>query len=146
MNVVFLFLVAMESLTTSMCWKVVARTRFTKVGFVIYQKPDSDSCYGARKNNEPPLCNEEDTKKNSSWYTPLLSCVPKVPVGLSGKWPSQWPGRLADRPVTEQISEESFREDTRLWSETVSDIYLNGLAINWTKIHNVMDMNAGYGG
>ncbi|CAL9246199.1 unnamed protein product, partial [Arabidopsis halleri] len=58
---------ATPSLTTSMCWKVVARTRFTKVGFVIYQKPDSDSCYESRKDKDPPLCIEEETKKNSSW-------------------------------------------------------------------------------
>ncbi|EFH54320.1 hypothetical protein ARALYDRAFT_348691 [Arabidopsis lyrata subsp. lyrata] len=61
------FFVCNGSLTTSMCWKVVARTRFTKVGFVIYQKPDSDSCYESRKDKDPPLCIEEETKKNSSW-------------------------------------------------------------------------------
>lgn len=74
-------------------------------------------------------------------YTPLLSCIPKVPVGPTRKWPSRWPERL-----TEQSSEESYSEDTRIWSGTVSEIYLNGLGINWTRIHNVMDMNAGYGG
>ncbi|CAA7053502.1 unnamed protein product [Microthlaspi erraticum] len=57
------------------------------------------------------------------------------------KCPSRWPERL-----TKQSSEESYREDTRIWSGTVSEIYLNGLGINWTRIHNVMDMNAGYGG
>ncbi|CAN8254489.1 unnamed protein product [Cochlearia groenlandica] len=139
----------MESLTTSMCWKVVARTRFTKVGFVIYQKPDSDSCYESRKNNDPPLCAEEETKKNTSWYTPLLSCLPKLRARPTRKWPSLWPERLTETPVsflTEQRSEESFKEDTKLWSGLVSDTYLTGLAINWTKVHNVMDMNAGYGG
>ncbi|KFK34851.1 hypothetical protein AALP_AA5G201400 [Arabis alpina] len=139
----------MEALTNSMCWKVVARTRFTKVGFVIYQKPNSDSCYESRKKQEPPLCNQEETKKNSSWYTPLLTCLPKVPVGSTERWPSRWPERLTDTPVSylaEQTSEERFREDTKLWSRTISETYLNGLATNWTKIHNVMDMNAGYGG
>lgn len=79
----------------------------------------------------------------------MLSCLPKLPAGPTGKWPSLWPERLTDTPVSllaEQSSEESFREDTKLWSGIISDIYLNGLAINWTKIHNVMDMNAGYGG
>ncbi|CAA0386710.1 unnamed protein product [Arabidopsis thaliana] len=139
----------MESLTTSMCWKVVARTRFTKVGFVIYQKPDSDSSYESRKNKDPPLCIEEETKKNSSWYTPLLTCLPKLPVSPIGKWPSGWPERLTETPVSlfrEQRSEESFREDSKLWSGVMSNIYLYSLVINWTRIHNVMDMNAGYGG
>jgi hypothetical protein len=60
----------MVALTKSMCWKVVAKTVDSSgIGLVIYQKPVSPSCYEKRKENNPPLCEQKDTK-NSSWYFP----------------------------------------------------------------------------
>jgi hypothetical protein len=60
----------MVALTKSMCWKVVAKTVDSSgIGLVIYQKPVSPSFYGKRKENNPPLCGQKDTK-NSSWYSP----------------------------------------------------------------------------
>lgn len=71
------------------------------------------------------------------------------PVDNSDKWPSSWPERLSDKPLslsTEPDAEETFRGDTRHWSALVSEVYLGGLDINWSSVRNVMDMNAGYGG
>lgn len=62
-----MFVAAMVALTTAMCWKVVAKTfDSTGIGLVIYQKPDSTSCYSKRNENNPPVCDHKD-KKNSSW-------------------------------------------------------------------------------
>ncbi|KAI3904716.1 hypothetical protein MKW92_038335 [Papaver armeniacum] len=141
---------AMVALTESICWKVVAKTvDATGIGLVIYQKPVSNVCYEERKVNDPPLCHPME-KRKPSWYTPLGSCLPQLPVVNSGgeyKWPSSWPQRLNSRPASlESSAEEIFYEDSKHWSALVSDVYMGGLAINWSSIRNVMDMNAGYGG
>jgi len=58
----------MVDITKAMCWKVVAKAHDSSgIGLVIYQKPTSSSCYEKRKENNPPLCENEDGK-NSSWY------------------------------------------------------------------------------
>ncbi|KAA8539547.1 hypothetical protein F0562_026239 [Nyssa sinensis] len=115
---------AMVALTKSICWEVVAKTvDFSRIGLVIYQKPVSSSCYVERKENNPPLC-DQNYRQNTSWYVPLDGCLPRLPSMLK----------------------KSFTEDTKHWSALVSDVYLEGLAINWSSLHNVIDMNAGYGG
>ncbi|KAK4367177.1 hypothetical protein RND71_015057 [Anisodus tanguticus] len=139
----------MVNLTEAMCWKMVARTYFkrARVGLVIYQKPDSSSCYENRKENNPPMC-EQKHRLNSSWYTPLDSCLLPLPTS-SYEWPAPWPQRLNTKPLSlslETDAEEIFNEDTRHWAALVSDVYLGGLGINWSTVRNVMDMNAGYGG
>ncbi|KAK4579577.1 hypothetical protein RGQ29_029304 [Quercus rubra] len=144
---------AMVALTKSMCWKVVARTVDSSgIGLVIYQKPVSPSCYEKRKNNNyAPLCDQKDGK-NSSWYVPLSHCLSLLPVDSKGNlfsWPMPWPKRLSSKPPslsTESGAEEMFYEDTKHWSDLVSDVYLNNLTINWSSVRNVMDMNAHYGG
>ncbi|KAF3976796.1 hypothetical protein CMV_000051 [Castanea mollissima] len=144
---------AMVVLTKAMCWKVVARTVDSSgIGLVIYQKPVSPSCYEKRKDNKyAPLCDQKDGK-NSSWYVPLSHCLSLLPVDNKGNlfsWPMPWPKRLSSKPPslsTESGAEEMFYEDTKHWSDLVSDVYLNDLAINWSSVRNVMDMNAHYGG
>lgn len=143
---------AMVSLTESICWKVVAKAVDSSgIGLVIYQKPVSSSCYQKRKENNPPLCDQNDSK-NISWYVPLSRCLPRIPgveMGSSYSWPYPWPQRISSRPLslsTGPNSEKIFYEDTKHWSALVSDVYLNTLAINWSTVRNVMDMNAGYGG
>lgn len=85
-------------------------------------------------------------------YAPLDTCLLPLPVSSQGgsyQWPEPWPKRLTSKPVslsTEPDAEELFYEDTKHWSALVSDVYLEGLAINWSSVRNVMDMNAGYGG
>ncbi|KAL6126786.1 hypothetical protein ACLB2K_074831 [Fragaria x ananassa] len=137
---------SMVALTTAMCWKVVAKSfDSTGIGLVIYQKPDSTSCYSERQNPDPPVCDPKD-KKLGSWYVPLSRCLSQLP-GYS--WPVPWPERLSSKPLSlspEPESEEKFYKDTKDWSALVSNSYLNNAAINWSSVRNVMDMNAGYGG
>lgn len=143
---------AMVALTEAICWKVVAKNVDSSgIGLVIYEKPISSSCYELRKENNPPLC-DESSRPNNSWYVPLDGCVPQIRLASEGgsyRWPTPWPQRLKTKPLrlsTEPDAEEIFNEDTRHWSALVYDVYLGGLAINWSSVRNVMDMNAGYGG
>jgi hypothetical protein len=82
----------------------------------------------------------------------LSRCLSPLPVDSMGNlfsWPMPWPKRLISKPPslsTESGAEEMFYEDTKHWSALVSDVYLNDLAINWSSVRNVMDMNAHYGG
>ncbi|MFQ6643996.1 hypothetical protein Gotur_018287 [Gossypium turneri] len=143
---------SMVALTTSLCWKIVAKTvDSTGVGLVIYQKPSSYSCYKQRKEKLPPLC-EQKTNQNVSWYEPLSYCISRLPVDRMGnllRWSTPWPQRLSSKPPSlpsEPDAEDIFIEDTKHWAALVSEVYLDGLAISLGRIRNVMDMNAGYGG
>ncbi|KAJ7963933.1 S-adenosyl-L-methionine-dependent methyltransferases superfamily protein [Quillaja saponaria] len=139
---------AMVTITEAMCWKVVAKTVDSSgIGLVIYQKPVvSTSCYEKRSENKPPMCEKKD-EKNSSWYARLSGCISLLPV--DSNWPMPWPQRLTSKPPslpTESDATEMFHKDSELWSALVSDVYRDGVAINWSSVRNVMDMNAGYGG
>lgn len=80
-------------------------------------------------------------------YAPLDSCLVPVPAE-SYPWPSPWPKRLKDKPrsLSEPDTEERYREDTTHWSALFSEVYLEGVGINWSNLRNVMDMNARHGG
>nr|DAD26318.1 TPA_asm: hypothetical protein HUJ06_027786 [Nelumbo nucifera] len=143
---------AMVTLTESICWKMVAKTKDSDgIGLVIYQKSVSNSCYEERKESIVPLCDQKN-RNATSWYTPLDGCIPLLPAaGTLGNlnWPTPWPKRLSSKPPSlpmEPSGERTFYEDSKRWHSLVSDVYLEGLAINWSSIRNVIDMNAGYGG
>ena len=53
---------------------------------------------------------------------------------------------MSVKPQSVSVDAETFKKDTDKWSEIVSDIYLERLAVNWSSVRNVMDMNAGFGG
>ncbi|CAN8287108.1 unnamed protein product [Cochlearia groenlandica] len=130
---------AMVSLTKSICWKVVAKTVDSSgIGLVIYQKPTSESCYKKRTTQDPPLCDKEEV--NASWYAPLRGCISKLPNRDVQVWPEPWPKRLVS------VTSKTFKKDTEKWSAIVSDTYLERLGVNWSRVRNVMDMNAGFGG
>jgi hypothetical protein len=59
----------MSSLTKSMCWKMVKKTKDTlnQVGMAIYQKPMDNNCYEKRPEDSPPLCKETDDA-DAAWY------------------------------------------------------------------------------
>ncbi|GFQ07398.1 probable methyltransferase pmt22 [Phtheirospermum japonicum] len=140
---------SMVALSESMCWSIAAKTYIEayRVGLVIFQKPISSSCYQNRKENKPPLC-DQSSRPNNLWYVPLVSCLVPLP-GESYEWPSTWPKRLSDKPLSlfvEPDAEETFKQDTGHWSVLVSEVYLGGLGLNWSNVRNVMDMSAGYGG
>lgn len=143
---------AMVAITKAMCWKVVAKADDSSgIGLVIYQKPTSSSCYEKRTENNPPLCENADGK-NSSWYARLNSCLTPLPVDGKGKpqsWPMPWPQRLTSKPPSlpnDSDATDEFNKDSNRWSQLVSNVYADGLSINWSSVRNVMDMNAGYAG
>ena len=81
-------------------------------------------------------------------YTPLQRCLSRLPGGAS-RWPPFWPERLTAKPLRlppTLFVEELFHNDTKYWSDVVSNVYLGGLGINWTIVRNVMDMTASHGG
>ncbi|XP_071705889.1 probable methyltransferase PMT23 [Rutidosis leptorrhynchoides] len=134
---------AMVALTKSICWKVVAKSFDSSgIGLVIYEKPISSSCYESRKENNPPIC-DENIRPKTSWYTPLDGCISEI--GMTNTWPTPWPERLKTKPSS-LSSERMFHEDTKHWAELVSNVYRRELCVNWSSVRNVMDMNAGYGG
>ncbi|KAF3433358.1 hypothetical protein FNV43_RR24460 [Rhamnella rubrinervis] len=143
---------AMVNLTEAMCWKTVSKTVDSSgIGLVIYQKPESNSCYENHKQNIQLICDNKEGK-NNSWYVPLSSCLSRIPTDSEGNllsWPMPWPQRLSSKPPslsTEGNVAQKFYEDIKYWSGIVSDVYMKDLAINWSSVRNVMDMNAGYGG
>ncbi|MQL74907.1 hypothetical protein Taro_007284 [Colocasia esculenta] len=146
---------AMVALIESICWKTVVKsTDAAGIGLVIYQKPISNDCYIGRKGNNPPLCDQKN-KQKISWYVPLDGCIPVLQASREGKednWPKPWPERLNSEPFISSVdtnfvyTEKNFYEDMKHWSNLVTNIYLHDLAINWSSIRNVLDMNAGFGG
>lgn len=59
---------AMLSLTKSMCWDMVNKTkdRLNHVGMAIYKKPSDNECYEKRMENSPPICQGSDDP-NAAW-------------------------------------------------------------------------------
>uniref|UniRef100_A0A0C9S9P0 TSA: Wollemia nobilis Ref_Wollemi_Transcript_7296_3157 transcribed RNA sequence n=1 Tax=Wollemia nobilis TaxID=56998 RepID=A0A0C9S9P0_9CONI len=141
---------AMSSLTASICWNLLAKKSdgINEVGVAIYQKPTSNHCYEARRQNEPPLCAEADDP-NAAWYVPMEACVHRVPTDdeRGAEWPEEWPQRLEKVPSwLKGDIHERFTADTEHWKRIVSKSYLQGLGIDWSAVRNVMDMKSIYGG
>ena len=59
----------MSALTVSMCWELVTikKDKLNSIGAAIYQKPESNECYDARKHKSPPMCKPDDDP-NAAWY------------------------------------------------------------------------------
>ncbi|KAL8161042.1 hypothetical protein V2J09_012531 [Rumex salicifolius] len=135
-----------SALAKAFCWKVMAKkVDQSGIGVVIFQKPLSSSCYEKRKVKIPPVCEAET--RTISWYTPLSSCLPQLPVNARD-WPLSWPQRLTGVPVSlsDKKAEVAFFSDNKRMSTLVSEVYLKQLGVNWERVRNVLDMNAGYGG
>ena len=117
----------------------------------------TNECYDARKRQQPPMCAADDDA-NAAWYIRLNSCVHRVPTGPSergARWPSEWPRRVRTPPywlngsqagVYGKPAPEDFKVDYDHWWRVVDGSYLNGLGIDWSRVRNVMDMRAAYGG
>lgn len=150
---------AMVTLTESMCWKLTIKIKglSSGVGFAIYQKPTSNSCYENRPINHPPICSEKENP-DAAWYTPMENCMQKVPTDTNvhgANWPPAWPERLDSTPDWLKKSQKSlfgqpadveFQMDAEHWRRVIARSYLTGVGIDWGGIRNVMDMKAGYGG
>ncbi|VFQ93449.1 unnamed protein product [Cuscuta campestris] len=149
----------MSTLTVAMCWELVGikKDKLNSVGVAIYHKPDSNDCYDQRKSRNPPMCDEDDDP-NAAWYVPLQACMHRVPTDdkdRGSKWPKQWPERLQTPPYWLNRSQtgiygkpapDDFAADYEHWKHVISKSYMRGLGINWSKVRNIMDMRADYGG
>lgn len=140
---------AMSSLTASICWNILAHKtdEVSEVGVKIYQKPESNNIYELRRKKSPPLCDENE-KPDSAWYVPMKTCLHNIPSAIEERgteWPEEWPKRLETLPDWVN-NKDKLISDTEHWKAIVNNSYLTGLGINWTSIHNVMDMKAIYGG
>lgn len=150
---------AMVAVTNAMCWNLTIKTKglSSGVGFAIYQKPVTNLCYESRQVNQPPICNENENP-DAAWYTPMESCLHKIPTNVDAhgvSWPPDWPERLDSIPEWLNNSQKSlfgqpaaveFEMDAEHWRRVVKKSYLTGFGIDWKRIRNVMDMKAGYGG
>ncbi|CAD6335409.1 unnamed protein product [Miscanthus lutarioriparius] len=150
---------AMTSLTKSLCWELtsIKKDRLNGVGVAFYRKPTTNECYEARKRRQPPMCADDDDA-NAAWYIRLNSCVHRVPTGpreRGARWPAEWPRRVRTPPYWLNGSQaglygkpapEDFTVDHDHWLRVVDGSYLNGLGIDWSRVRNVMDMRAAYGG
>ncbi|KAJ3672435.1 hypothetical protein LUZ60_007156 [Juncus effusus] len=148
---------AMKSLTRSMCWDLVTikKDRLNGVGAAFFRKPTNNECYTERRRQNPPMCEQNDDP-NAAWYIPMKTCMHTVPTSESvrgASWPSEWPKRLHTAPYWLNASEQGidgkpaqddFNSDTRRWKDVVKNSYLS--EIDWSRVRNVMDMRAVYGG
>uniref|UniRef100_A0A0E0LFL2 Methyltransferase n=1 Tax=Oryza punctata TaxID=4537 RepID=A0A0E0LFL2_ORYPU len=150
---------AMTALTKSMCWELVTikKDRLNGIGAAFYRKPTSNECYETRRRQQPPMCSDDDDA-NAAWYIRLNACMHRVPIAPSERgatWPVEWPRRLRAPPnwlngshagVYGKPAPEDFAVDYEHWRRVVDKSYLNGLGIDWSRVRNVMDMRATYGG
>ncbi|GJN39334.1 hypothetical protein PR202_gb28445 [Eleusine coracana subsp. coracana] len=140
---------AMSALTKSMCWDLVSikKDRLNGVGIAFYRKPTTNDCYDGRPRQQPPMCSDDDDA-DAAWYIRLNSCIHRLPTSSSS---TSWPRRLRTPPplgVNNNINASSsdFTADYDHWRRVVDRSYLAGLGIDWTRVRNVMDMRATYGG
>lgn len=58
----------MTTLTASMCWELVTikKDKLNSIGAAVYRKPTTNECYDARKQNQPPMCKNDDDP-NAAW-------------------------------------------------------------------------------
>lgn len=150
---------AMSALTKAMCWDLhtIKKDKLNSVGAAMYRKPTTNECYENRKNQKPPTCKEDDDA-NAAWYVPLQACMHRIPTDKSIRgslWPEEWPKRLEVPPywlndsqtgVYGKPAPEDFTTDYEHWKHIVNKSYLTGFGIEWSKVRNVMDMRAVYGG
>ncbi|KAK3131260.1 hypothetical protein QOZ80_6BG0504180 [Eleusine coracana subsp. coracana] len=138
---------AMSALTKSMCWDLVSikKDRLNGVGIAFYRKPTTNDCY---ERQQPPMCSDDDDA-DAAWYIRLNSCIHRLPASSSSSsstsWPPEWPRRLRTPPPYYSLN-SNFTADYDHWRRVVDRSYLAGLGIDWTRVRNVMDMRATYGG
>uniref|UniRef100_M8CR38 Methyltransferase n=1 Tax=Aegilops tauschii TaxID=37682 RepID=M8CR38_AEGTA len=167
---------AMTALTKSMCWELVTikKDRLNGVGAAFYRKPTSNECYESRGRQQPPMCSDDDDA-NAAWYVRLNACIHRVPTGAAergARWPADWPhvreggagglrgglpalearhGQVVPQRAGRRLvqGEERHGHESRLrrhWRRVMDKSYLNGLGVDWSRVRNVMDMRAAYGG
>ncbi|KAJ9673515.1 hypothetical protein PVL29_023216 [Vitis rotundifolia] len=139
----------MEDLTIRLCWELVK-----KEGYIaIWRKPLNNSCYLNRDTGvQPPLCDPNDDP-DDVWYVGMKPCITLLPENGYGANVTAWPARLNDLPERLQTIEmdayisrkEILKADTKFWHELIYG-YVHAYHWNDSKLRNVMDMRAGFGG
>ncbi|XP_034675622.1 probable methyltransferase PMT10 [Vitis riparia] len=139
----------MEDLTIRLCWELVK-----KEGYIaIWRKPLNNSCYLNRDTGvQPPLCDPNDDP-DDVWYVGMKPCITLLPENGYGSNVTTWPARLNDLPERLQTIEmdayisrkEILKADTKFWHEVIYG-YVHAYHWNDSKLRNVMDMRAGFGG
>ncbi|MQL83813.1 hypothetical protein Taro_016315 [Colocasia esculenta] len=140
----------MSALIASICWNILAHKNDEEsdLGVKVYQRPSSNDIYELRRRNNPPLCKENE-KQDAAWYTPITACLHTNPASIEQRgtdWPEEWPKRLEIFPEWFSDSQEKLIADAEHWKAVVNKSYLGGMGIDWSKVRNVMDMKAIYGG
>ncbi|WJX64038.1 hypothetical protein P8452_48862 [Trifolium repens] len=139
----------MLNLTTHLCWKLLKRDGYV----AIWQKPSNNSCYLNREaKTKPPLCDPSDDPDNI-WYVNLKPCISLLPENGYGANLIKWPARLQTAPDRlESIKldafksrKELFKAESKFWNEIIA-YYVRCLHWKTTRLRNVMDMRAGFGG
>lgn len=132
------------NLTTSMCWKLIAR----QVQTAIWVKEENRAC--RMQNGDSMIVNICDAVDDSTapWKTPLKNCIQ---LSKEREVKEILPPRLQRLSVYWErlhdigISHEKFTSDTIFWQEQVS-LYWKLMNVNTTDLRNVMDMNSYCGG
>ncbi|XP_078180001.1 S-adenosyl-L-methionine-dependent methyltransferases superfamily protein [Carex rostrata] len=140
----------MSKLLASISWIILAHNTNdeSEMGIRVYQRPASNDIYELRTSKNPPFC-KEDEKPDLAWYTPIPTCLHRVPAAIEERgsdWPEEWPNRLEAFPDWLGDLQGRLHADQGHWRTVVERSYLNGMGIDWSTIRNVMDMKAIYGG
>lgn len=129
--------------TTSICWELVAH----EVQTAIWQKTSDRACQLKNAQNPASLCDEKDDP-DKSWNKVMQNCIYPAPEAEDIKPLPPWPARLLAPPQRLEGlggSIAQFKADTEFWKDQVA-YYWSILDVPENHVHNVMDMNAYYGG
>ncbi|XP_058104813.1 probable pectin methyltransferase QUA3 [Magnolia sinica] len=135
----------LQALAQTLCYEMITVDGNT----VIWKKPSGDSCLPSQNEFGLDLCTEDDDPSDA-WYFKLKNCVSTLPslekkIAV-GSIPN-WPDRLTNPPARVTSGIDVFEADTKLWARRV--VYYKkslGIKLGTSAIHNVMDMNAYFGG
>ncbi|KAJ6726647.1 METHYLTRANSFERASE PMT4-RELATED [Salix purpurea] len=139
-------LTPIEEFTEKICWNLIAQQDET----FIWQKTVDVHCYKTRKHGAIPVCN--DGHDSSSYYQPLVSCI-------SGTTSNHW---IPIQNRSSGVLPEDYFEDSQVWRSALRNYWslLSPIIFSdhpkrpgdedptppFNMVHNVMDMNAQYGG
>lgn len=142
---------SLQDLARNMCYQMLSIEGNT----AIWQKPLNHSCLMKRRKSSVQLCDRNDDP-NASWYVSLKDCVSRLPVtakkAVVDLTVSTWPKRLRHPPNRLSVISHGdkavlFEADVHRWERRVQQYKkVLGLALGTSRIRNVMDMNAIFGG
>lgn len=143
----------LQDLARRICYELVSVEGNT----AIWRKPLNGSCLLTQRGKaKVKLCRKQDDP-NASWYRPLKECVSRPPSlrnrdGSAVDMVPNWPKRLKHPPerlsgILNGDSSILFEADLHRWERRVrhyKDVL--GLIVGNSRIRNVLDMNAMFGG